>query len=222
MSIKSSTNRFIKMEFNKESFAILERNYRTNLINSVTGFKSANLIGTVDGKGNKNLSIFSSVVHVGANPPLIGLVMRPVTVVRDSYDNIISTGFYTINHVSKEFYKAAHQTSARYPKGVSEFEAAGLTPWFSEILPAPYVAESPVKLGMRFVEMHEIKANNTIFIVGEIVEAFIPDELILPDGFIDLEKEGAVAISGLDSYHTTSRLSRLSYAKPGKAPEEIQ
>lgn len=210
------------MKFNEESFIKMEKQYRTNLINSVTGFKSANLIGTVDAQGNNNLSIFSSVVHLGANPPLIGLVMRPVTVVRDSFDNIISTGFYTVNHVSKEFYKAAHQTSARYPKGVSEFEAVGLTPWFSEILPAPYVAESPVKLGVKYVEMHEIKANNTIFIVGEIVEAIIPDNLILPDGFIDLEKEGAVAISGLDSYHTSSRLARLAYAKPGKAPGEIQ
>ena len=45
--------------FDKESINKLDHLYRINLINSCTGFKSANLLGTIDTKGNKNLAIFS-------------------------------------------------------------------------------------------------------------------------------------------------------------------
>ncbi len=48
-----------------------ERFYRANFINSLTGFKSVNLIGSVNEMGQTNLSIFSSIVHIGSNPPFI-------------------------------------------------------------------------------------------------------------------------------------------------------
>ena len=51
--------------------------YRLNLINSITGYKPANLIGSKSTKGKTNLAIFSSVVHLGSKPPLIGIITRP-------------------------------------------------------------------------------------------------------------------------------------------------
>lgn len=209
------------MRFTKEEILSLEKGYRTNLINSVTGFKSANLVGTVTPEGDTNLAIFSSVIHVGANPPLLGMLFRPVTVARHTYENIKATGVFTLNHVNSEIFKAAHQTSARYADGVSEFEAAGLTPWYSGNIAAPYVAGAEVKIGLKFVEEAEIKANGTLFMVGEIIELLLPDGVVAPDGYIDIEKAGTVAISGLDSYHTTDRLIRLSYAKPDRLPEPL-
>jgi len=49
----------------------------------------------------------------------------------------------------------------------------------------------------------------------------LPDDLIAKDGFVDIEKAGTIAISGLDSYHETKKISRLSYAKPEVEPKEI-
>ena len=97
----------------------------------------------------------------------------------------------------------------------------GLTPWYSGNFAAPYVAESTVKTGLKLVEEIEIKANGTVFMVGEIVEIILPGGIVSPDGYIDVEKAGTVAISGLDSYHRTERLARLTYAKPGKQPSEL-
>ena len=105
----------------------LEKIYRANLINSITGYKPANLIGTISKDGITNLTIISSVFHMGSNPPIIGFMQRPVTVQRDTYENIKSMGYYTINHVHGEFIEKAHQTSARFDKDVSEFEACGIT-----------------------------------------------------------------------------------------------
>jgi hypothetical protein len=37
---------------------------------------------------------------------------------------------------------------------------------------------------------------------------------LLDDGYVDIEKAETITISGLDNYHETKRIARLSYAKP--------
>lgn len=209
------------MLITKENILNFEKLYRTNLVNSLPGFKSANLIGTISSEGKTNLAIFNSVIHVGANPPLIGFLMRPVSVERHTYNNIKETGHFTINHINKEIFKQAHQTSARYEKDISEFDAVGLTPEYSENIKAPYVKKSKIKIGLTLVEEQEIKYNGTIFMVGEIAEIMFPDDVVAKDGYVDIEKAGTIAISNLDSYHETKRIARLSYAKPGVEPKEL-
>lgn len=191
----------------------LGKRYRARLINSLSGFKSVNLVGTVDRQGRPNCAIVSSVIHLGADPALMGFIMRPVSVTRDTYDNIMQTGYYTFNHITEGIFPQAHQTSARYPAGVSEFEAVGLHAEFTSNFPAPFVAESPVKIGLQFREKIDIQLNGTILIIGEIQEIYYPDDCLQQDGYLDIEKAGSITVSGLDAYHSTHKLARLSYAK---------
>jgi len=209
------------MKLLKNDISKFEKLYRVAFLNSLSGFKSANLVGTVSKEGKTNLAIFNSVIHVGANPPLMGFLMRPVSVERHTYINIKETNFFTINHINKEIFNQAHQTSARYDKEISEFDVCGLTPEYTQTIKAPYVKESKIKIGLKFLEDQEIKSNKTIFIVGEILEVILPDKVILEDGFIDIEKAGTITISGLDSYHETKRIARLSYSKPGIESKEL-
>lgn len=125
------------MIITKEEFEKFNKLYRTAFVNSLSGFKSANLIGTISKEGKTNLAIFSSVIHVGANPPAIGFLMRPVSVERHTYTNIKETNHFTINHVCKNFFTKAHQTSARFDKDISEFDECGLTPEYSDTIKAP-------------------------------------------------------------------------------------
>ena len=207
--------------FTSEALIDLEKHERAHLINSLGGFKSLALVGTSDSKGNTNLAVFSSVFHVGANPPLIGLIFRPSPPERNTYSNIIETGFYTINHVNETIYKQAHQTSARYDKEISEFEITGLTPEYKDAFFAPYVAESKIQLGIEFKERIDLTINNTTLIIGEIKHIYIPDNCLSKDGFVDIEKANTITCSGLDSYHKTVQLDRLSYAKPNKEVSSI-
>ncbi|MFM7014825.1 MAG: flavin reductase family protein, partial [Bacteroidota bacterium] len=108
-----------------------DRFYRANLINSLSGFKSASLIGTKNEAEISNLAIFSNIVHLGADPALIGFVNRPREAAPHTLKNIEATGYYTINHISNEMIDNAHQTSAKYPEGKSEFEACGFTEEYS-------------------------------------------------------------------------------------------
>ncbi|MCB0612872.1 MAG: flavin reductase [Phaeodactylibacter sp.] len=192
----------------------MEPAYRRNLMNSISGFKACNLIGTASYRKVANVAIFSSVVHIGATPPLLGFIMRPLTVPRQTYHNIKARGFFTVNAVTKAFYERAHQTSAKYPEAASEFEACGLTPQYTDTHPAPYVGESPVKLGLQLEEEHHIRANGTIFIIGKVVETLIDDSLLTTDGHLNLEQAGILTVAGLDSYYEPELLGRLDHARP--------
>lgn len=198
----------------------LEKFKRANLINSVSGYKPANLIGTIARNKKTNLAIFSSVVHLGANPPLVGFIQRPVgDVARHTYENIRETGVYTINHVHADFVERAHYTSAKFDRDVSEFAACGLTEEFSGDFAAPFVAESRIKFGLRFVEEIPIKINGTILIVGEIEHLFLPDDALHEDGNIDLNAVGDVCISGLENYHKARQIAHFPFARPNGLPD---
>ena len=199
-----------------QAIEIMEKQERVHLINSLGGFKSVSLIGTNDELGNTNLAVFSSIFHIGANPPLIALVFRPSPPERNTLTNILDTGFYTINHINESIYKKAHQTSARYDTAVSEFDATGLTAEYKNDFKAPFVKESTIQLGVAFREKIDLAINNTTMVIGEIVQIYLPDDCLHEDGFVDLEKANTITCSGLDSYHKTLRLDRLSYAKPNK------
>ncbi|CAH6844260.1 Flavin oxidoreductase [Vibrio chagasii] len=198
----------------KNDLQAMEQRVRTRLVNSLSGFKSANLIGSCDSQGAANLAVISSVVHLGSHPPLFGFIVRPCKRRRHTLDNILETKQFTINSIGADFFKQAHQTSARYPKEVSEFESVGLTPYYDDDFSAPFVLESALKIGLELKEHIQIESNHTQMLIGEVVTLHAPKSAFMPDGYLDLEALDTVTISGLDSYHVTQRLHRLSYAKP--------
>jgi len=204
-----------------EKIARLEKHYRIKLINSVVGYKSLNLLGTIGANGASNLCVISSAFHLGANPPLVGLVMRPERSHNDTLKNIKATGQFTLNNVLPEFYKQAHQTSASYPSGVSEFDACGFGHHFVDGFKAPFVEQSTVRIGLELRQIIEIPLNGTTIVIGEIVEIVTADGLIGRDGTIDHGKANTMTVAGLDAYFLPQAVARLSYAKPDTSPREI-
>lgn len=194
----------------QEEIDNLELKFKIHLMNSITGYKSANLVATYNSTQKANAAIFSSVTHYGSSPPLIGITLRPPTESHQTYQNIQRDRFYTINQVHTGIYRAAHQTSGNYKDNESEFEISGLTPLVSATFPhAPYVGESHVRLGLKYIEEHKIKANGTILLIGEIVELFCDGHFIGDDGFIDPVKANTVTVTGLDAYYHGTSLARL-------------
>jgi flavin reductase (DIM6/NTAB) family NADH-FMN oxidoreductase RutF len=189
---------------------------RATLLNYFSGFKNASLIATMNNQQQHNVAIFNSVVHIGANPPYLGFIQRPLSVARETYENIKSIGYYTINHVHLNHYPQAHQTSAKYKAGVSEFEAVGLTPAFKNNFPVPYVQESIIQFGLQYQEEYYIQCNETILVIGKILEAWLPDNSVAEDGHLNLSEWGTVAVTGLDTYHITEKLAQMPYARSPK------
>ena len=210
----SELRHFTSAEINK-----LERFYRANLINSISGYKPANLFGTFSKSGVPNLALFTSIVNIGANPPLIGFIQRPVGEFSHTYKNIIRSGYYTINHVHESFVENAHFTSAKFPENVSEFKACQLTQEQLAEFNAPFVKESRIKIGMKFVQEFPIELNHTILMIGRIEHLFIQQDAILDDGNVNLTRVKNVCTSGLENYHKVSPLASFPYAQTDNLPD---
>ena len=207
------------MQYDKKEIDALDRVMRLKIINSVTGIKPGNLIGTINKSKNTNLAVFSSIIHLGSNPSLLGFISRPTTDdVGHTLNNIIQTGYYTINHIHSEFVKKAHYTSVKFPSNVSEFSACQLSEEYINGFKAPFVKESTFKIGMRFKEVIDIKANGTVLVIGEIEQLIFPDNAFV-DGDIDLEASGGVGISGLNTYYALKKIESYPYAKLNEIPQ---
>lgn len=208
--------------FSEQRFKELDERYRKNLVNSLLGARPAVLIATANAQGMTNLAVFSQIVHVGANPPLCGILFRPDSVERHTLTNIRETGWFSLNLLPSEFAEQVHQTSARYGADISEFDAVGLEPEFHTDYLAPTVKHAHIKAICQLKEEFPVVSNGTILVVGAIKWIDIEDECLRSDGSVNHYSGKSLAVCGLDDYASLQQVARFSYAKPDRKPEKLE
>jgi flavin reductase (DIM6/NTAB) family NADH-FMN oxidoreductase RutF len=199
----------------------MEKVKRLNLVNSCTGYKSANLIATQSLEGINNVAIFSSVTHLGSNPAMLGFIMRPTIVVRDTYKNIKETGYFTVNHVTAGIIGDAHHTSANYNPEESEFDKTKLSIEFKDSITTPFVKDCPVQLYCKYINEYHIKENGTVHIIASIEKIFYNENLEHQDGWLQLDKADVISLNGLDGYCLPKLVNRYEYARKNVATKSI-
>ena len=204
------------INFNKKQIINMDKVFRLNLINSCTGYKSANLIGTISNEGINNLAVFSSITHLGSNPSLLGFILRPTVVPRDTYKNIKDRTEFSINHITISQIDEAHHTSYKYNSKISEFDKTKLIEEYKKNWSVPFVKDSPVQIGCKYLNEYFIKENDTLLIVGSIEEIFVKEKMLKKDGFIKLEDGDVTTINGLDSYARPKLIKRIKYSSVKK------
>ncbi|MBC8127346.1 MAG: flavin reductase [Gloeobacteraceae cyanobacterium ES-bin-144] len=207
--------------FTASDIAAMELLARVQFATSLPGAKPISLIGTIDRSGKSNLAPFSSILHLGSSPCLLGMVSRPDTVDRHTLANVMEMQAWTINHLHPEILDAAHQCSAKYPKEISEFDASGLTSYLHPEFPAPFVKESRFRIGLELEDIVPIPANGTRLIVGRVVFVQVEEQHVMKHGGIDLVGLDCLASTALDTYFRLQPLARLSYAKPDDITRRI-
>lgn len=207
--------------FSQKQISELPKLKRAALINGIGGVKSLNLIGSIAESGEHNLAVFNSVVHIGSNPPLFGFILRPTTVERHTYENMIATKEFSLNQVNTSIYKQAHQTAASYDREISEFEAVGLTPKIIQPYNTPFVKESQIKLACAYKNEYHIEENGCRLIIAEILDIYADNDIIDDNGFVNLAQAETVGAIGLDAYVSLNLLDRLDYARPNQTTKII-
>ena len=186
----------------------LGRVERLKLINSIAGVKNVNLIATKSKTNITNLSIFSSVTHIGSNPPLISFISRPSNEVkRDTISNIMENPYFTINSVEKNKLKNAHLTSGKYNSELSEFKLCGFEESYLNDFPIPFVLSSRVKIGLKLVEIINIKSNDTILVIGLI------ENIIIADDYVKKSKDKNIGVIGLNTYYSLTKEAEFDYVR---------
>ena len=199
-------------KYNKNQLSSLNKAFKINLINSITGLKPANLIGTTSNKID-NVAIFSSVVHLGSNPALLGFTIRPQDKRKtDTYINLLDNPYFTINSIEKEYIDKAHKTSAKYDKESSEFEELNINKIHIDNYNAPFVKDSLVKIGLNKVDEIDLP-NKCKLIIGKVQLVIIDNAVLESDGNIDFSKSKTTCISGLKNYYNVKLLKQMEHVK---------
>jgi flavin reductase (DIM6/NTAB) family NADH-FMN oxidoreductase RutF len=136
-------------------------------------------VSTVDENGVFNLAPFSCYGLVSSFPMVIGFSVGSYRdgKKKDTIRNIELTKDFVINVVTETLGSAMNLTSASFPREVSEFTKAGLTPVKADIVNAPMVVESPVKMECRVLQIIEFgKPLVTSFVLGSVLRLHIADE----------------------------------------------
>lgn len=199
--------------FTRDDIDKMDKVKRLNLINSCTGYKSANLIVTKSLLDVVNVAVFSSVTHIGSNPPMISFITRPLTVKRDTYNNLKENPFFTVNHITENIISDAHHTSAGYNENISEFDKTNLKKEYKETIEIPFVKDSPIQLLCKYVNQYHIAENDTVLIIATIENLFFEEYLLHKDYWLQLDRAKVVTVNGLDGYALPILIDRFAYAK---------
>ncbi len=201
------------IHYNNDDIKRLDRFYRSNLINSIIGIKQANLVGTVSKKNTTNLAIFSSGIHLGSSPALIGIFSRPeIKHPKQTMENIVANKRFTINHVNPDILKRSHATSYKFSKYTSEFRECKLNEKYVENFDVPFVDEAEIAIGLEYLNDYKIVENGVVMIVGEIKHVIIKNsDHLQENGEINFQSSNSIGVSGNNTYYELSKKMTLDY-----------
>jgi flavin reductase (DIM6/NTAB) family NADH-FMN oxidoreductase RutF len=170
-------------------------------------------VSSVDGRGRVNLAPFSFFNAFGSNPPVV--VFSPVVKrdggLKDTLRNVQETGQFVLSAAVEALAEQVNRTSQELPHGESEAEAAGLRLVPSVLVRPPRVADSPVHLECRVLQIVPIGAGPGAanLVIGEVLMFHI-DEAVLDDrGQIDPRKLCTIARLGGDFYCRSTDLFEM-------------
>ncbi|MSR31525.1 MAG: flavin reductase family protein [Gemmataceae bacterium] len=193
----------------------IRQNYST-LVSCVVPRPIA-FVTTLSPSGVVNLAPFSFFNGVGGNPPAI--MFSPCNnragQPKDTLVNLRHLGEFVVNIVPHAIAKEMNQASFEYPPEISELEKCGFTPLASERVKPPRVAESPVHLECRLVQIVPVGVGPLAanICIGEVLCFHVAEGYLQPDGTVDIAKLDPVARLGGELYSLARE--RFSLPRPG-------
>lgn len=184
-------------------------------------------ISTLSRDGVANLAPYSQFNNLGYDPPYVMFSANSLPGSgrrKDSVRNAIDTGEFVVNVATYELREAVNITSQFVPPDTDEAALAGLEMIGSRVVRAPRVAASPVHLECRFQcslvlpanahdQVHEV-------VVGRVVGVHIRDDVLTPEGKIDVLKIRPLARLGYFDYTTVESVFTMRPSGPDLAARE--
>lgn len=149
-------------------------------------------LSTVSKDGKPNLAPYSQWQNLSFDPPMVMFAANPYSDGRRKHTviNAEQTGWFVWNMATYDLREAVNISSMEWPEGVDEFEKAGVTKAACLDAPGPRVAESPAHFECRYLSTHRLKGNSNHgwvdVVYGEVTRIHVKDEVIRPDGKIDI------------------------------------
>jgi len=162
-------------------------------------------ISTISAGGVHNLAPFSFFNAICGNPPVVCFASGTRSPEKDTLANVRASGEFVVNIVNEAIAEQMNLTSGEYPAEVDEFKVSGLTPVASKLVRPPYVAESPMNMECKLLQIVEVSTRVPLggtLVIGEVVQ-FHVDPALFDNYRIDAEKLRAIGRMGGNDYTRT-------------------
>lgn len=177
------------------------------------------MASTIDKDGNINLSPFSFFNIFSSNPPI--LIFSPARKVRGNttkhtLQNVLEVPEVVIGNVHYDMVQQISLSSTEYEKGENEFIKSGLTMLPAEVVTPPLIAESPVNLECKVLEVKALGTEGGAgnLVICEVVKIHIREEYLNDEGNLDQKKLNLVSRLGGNWYGKTSAETLFEVPKP--------
>jgi flavin reductase (DIM6/NTAB) family NADH-FMN oxidoreductase RutF len=162
-------------------------------------------ISTQSADGVDNLAPFSHWQNVSNRPPMVmfSATQSLLGGRKDTVRNIEETGWFVWNMATWDLREAVNKSGLALPAGIDEFELAGVTKVASIESAVSRVAESPCHFECRYVQTVRLPGSGgdaVDMIIGEVVRVHIADDVIQPDGKLNIPKIKPLARMGYYDY----------------------
>lgn len=158
------------------------------------------LVSTIDKDGVFNVAPFSYFCPVAVRPMLVGFNTgrKRDGQKKDTLVNIEFSHDFVINVVDEALAEAMNRTSKAFPGDVDEFREAGLTPVKADLVKPALVAESPINMECRTVQILVFgdAPRHTSFIIGEVIRVHVREDVLVGDEIQMLELKAIARMSG--------------------------
>lgn len=174
-------------------------------------------ISTLDESGTPNLGPYSFFNMISSKPFLVWFSSEGP---KDSATHAEASGEFVVNLVSRDLAEKMNRTGIDAPRGVSEFEYAGLTMAPSKLVNPPRVAEAHAALECKVTDVMKPRGldgvpTSNVVVTGEVIGVYI-DDAMLKDGLFDIVAAGNVARLGYMDYASVDRTFAMRRPRWGK------
>ncbi len=146
------------------------------------------VVGSYHADGRPNVMTAAWGGIACSKPPCVCVSLRAATA---THGNVVARKAFTISLPSGEQAAAADYFGLVSGRSVDKFSVTGLTPVKAEFVDAPYVAEFPLVVECKVVQVHELGLHTQF--IGEIKDVKIEQACLDGDGHIDVGKLDPIA-----------------------------
>ena len=161
-------------------------------------------VSTLSPEGVQNLAPFSFFNVICANPPVVSFACGTRVPPKDTLANVRATGEFVVNIVTEEIAERMNLCSGEFEAGVDEFQISGLTPVASELVRPPAVAESPMNMECKVLQILDVSTRpmGGSLVIGEVVRFHVA-RAMFDDFRIDPDQLRAIGRMGGNGYTRT-------------------
>lgn len=179
-------------------------------------------VSTISADGKPNLAPFSFFMAGGSNPP--SLMFAPALnkhgEPKDSLRNVMETGEFVVNMVTRELAPGMNATSFDYPHEFDEWSVSGFTRVASDLVRPDRVGESPIQMECKLFQIVEHGEGNGAarYVVGEVLRVHVDERFWTGTG-IDLQGYRPLSRMGGPNYLDTATLEVFPMPRPSTPTE---